>query len=700
MKECPRPERPTPVPGATRRLPAARRPSRPRNRNPSGQPLRRPTPLQGAHGVKVEARGAHLLAPSLCNPPPPSPQPAAYNFAPMPRPRFGGPPPWPALRRALRTLGPYRITATGAFLSLILVTLTSLISPRLLQWTIDYGIRPKDLDAVRLAAFGLVGVALVRGLFTFLQGYWPSGHRRAWPTTCAMRSTASCEPSFQLPRPDADRPTAHPRDQRRGAGAPLRAGPGCCRSVRLAGDALGCAVMLFLLNWQLALVALLIDPGDPGVILNFVRRIGPLFGLLQLKLGRLNTILQENLAGLRVVRAFAREAHERRAIASRPTALMEKRLQRGARLRRPLSRSSSSSPTWARGDVIWSAALQVIGGTLTSASWSPSTPTSPSCLLPDPPTGLHRPAHLARRRLGRAHLRDAGRRERGDRQARARARCRPVEGRVEFEDVTLPLLRRASRGAARTSASRPSRGRRWRCWARPAAGKSTIINLIPRFYDASGGRGAGRRPRRARRDARLACARQIGIVLQETTLFSGTMRDNIAYGRPDATPGRGRAAAAGGAGPRVHRRLPAGLRHAGRRARRRRSRGGQKQRIAIARALLVDPRMLILDDSTSAVDAETECPHPARRSSLPDAAAPLRDRPAHQHRAQRRPDPGARRRRDRGAGHARRTAARQQLYNEILASQFAEDAAARRNGHLPHILGRSGVGVRSWNRNR
>ena len=136
------------------------------------------------------------------------------------------------------------------------------------------------------------------------------------------------------------------------------------------------------------------------------------------------------------------------------------------------------------------------------------------------------------------------------------------------------------------------------------SGKSTVINLIPRFYDVT--RGAVKIDGVDVRDVTLDSLRsQIGMVLQETTLFSGTIRENIAYGRPEATMEEIMAAAkaaeahdfiiefADGYETQVGER---GVTLS----------GGQKQRVAIARALLLDPRILILDDSTSSVDVETE----------------------------------------------------------------------------------------------
>jgi ATP-binding cassette subfamily B protein len=128
--------------------------------------------------------------------------------------------------------------------------------------------------------------------------------------------------------------------------------------------------------------------------------------------------------------------------------------------------------------------------------------------------------------------------------------------------------------------------------------------LLPRFYDVSSGRVLV--DGHDVRDVTLESLRaQIGIVLQETTLFSGTIRDNIAYGRPEASLDQVVAAASAAAAhdfimdfPRRYD-TPVGERGST-------LSGGQKQRIAIARALLTDPRILILDDSTSSVDVATE----------------------------------------------------------------------------------------------
>jgi ATP-binding cassette subfamily B protein len=136
------------------------------------------------------------------------------------------------------------------------------------------------------------------------------------------------------------------------------------------------------------------------------------------------------------------------------------------------------------------------------------------------------------------------------------------------------------------------------------SGKSTIINLLPRFYDPSEGRITidGHDLRYVKLDS---LRRQIGIVLQETTLFSGTIRENIAFGKPEASDAEIMAAARAAQADDFIMDSPEGYQtHVGERGMT--LSGGQRQRIAIARALLLDPRILILDDSTSSVDLGTE----------------------------------------------------------------------------------------------
>jgi ATP-binding cassette subfamily B protein len=178
-----------------------------------------------------------------------------------------------------------------------------------------------------------------------------------------------------------------------------------------------------------------------------------------------------------------------------------------------------------------------------------------------------------------------------------------ITGKVDFEAVTFryfdagnPVLKEVTFSAqpGETIALLGSTG----------SGKTTIINLIPRFYDVSKGKVLV--DGNDVKDVTIESLRQkIGIVLQETTLFSGTIRDNIAYGRPDATTEEIISAAKAASAHEFIMEFPDGYATpVGERGST--LSGGQKQRVAIARALIMDPHILILDDSTSSVDLTTE----------------------------------------------------------------------------------------------
>jgi ATP-binding cassette subfamily B protein len=179
----------------------------------------------------------------------------------------------------------------------------------------------------------------------------------------------------------------------------------------------------------------------------------------------------------------------------------------------------------------------------------------------------------------------------------------PIRGHVKFDNVTFryfgstePVLSKVSFEA--------QPGQTIALLGATGSGKTTIINLIPRFYDVSEGKILidGHDVREVKLDSIRS---QIGIVLQDTTLFTGTIRENIAFGRPDATLEQIIAVAQAAEAHDFIMSFPDGYNtRVGERGVT--LSGGQKQRVAIARALLLDPRVLILDDSTSSVDLQTE----------------------------------------------------------------------------------------------
>jgi ATP-binding cassette subfamily B protein len=177
----------------------------------------------------------------------------------------------------------------------------------------------------------------------------------------------------------------------------------------------------------------------------------------------------------------------------------------------------------------------------------------------------------------------------------------PVKGQVRFEGVAFAYARREVLQDISLTAQP---GQVIALLGPTGSGKSSIVNLIPRFYDPT--RGRVLIDGHDVRDVSLNSLRsQVGTVLQETTLFAASVRENIAFGRPEASEADIIAAAQGAQAHDFISQMPQGYEtRVGERGVT--LSGGQKQRVAIARTLLLDPRILILDDATSSVDTETE----------------------------------------------------------------------------------------------
>src|SRR5215218_6554290 len=499
-----------------------------------------------------------------------------------------------AVRRALLYLRSYKGGALGAFLALLLASVASLTTPQLIRIAIDEGIAPRSMNVILLAVGGLVGAALLRGLFQFLQGY--------------LAERASQGVAYDL------RNDLFAKIERLGFGYYDRvetgqlvtrltsdveqirtfAGSGVVQLAAAVVMLLGTTTLLLVIDWQLALVALAVVPVIFVLLLRFVRR-------MQQTLGRLNSVLQEDLAGVRVIRTFAREDYESARYRSVNGELLGKNLEtvRAFSNNFPIVFLLANIGTLL---IVLFGGLQVMGGRLSIGELVAFNTYLGFLLFPIFTIGF---LAAGISRAGASSLRvfevlDA---PLGVQDAPDAVRLPPISCRVEFDDVHFRYPgdeREILRGVGFVAEP----GQTVAILGTTGSGKSTLVNLIPRFYDVTGG--SVRLDGFDVRDVTLASLRsQIGVVMQSSLLFSGPVRDNIAYGKPDATQEEIEAAAWAAQADEFIRALPEGYdtvvgeRGVG-------LSGGQRQRIAIARALLIDPRLLILDDSTSAVDAETE----------------------------------------------------------------------------------------------
>jgi ATP-binding cassette, subfamily B, multidrug efflux pump len=366
---------------------------------------------------------------------------------------------------------------------------------------------------------------------------------------------------------------------------------------------IGSILLMFNTDPRLALSMVPLLLVTSAIITFFIVKMRPLFLTMQQKLDRLNTILQENIAGVRVVKAFARADFE----AQRFEVSNEDYTERNIRVMQFMSIMSPALSACVNIGivvVIWVGGIQVAVGDVTTGQMVAFINYLQTALGP-----LLIMVNLAN--VWAAGIASAERVNEvletvPDVQDAPGAPALPVlvKPRVVFENVGFHYNGSIETNVLEGINLTAEPGEMVAILGATGAGKSTLVNLIPRFYDVSEGRILldGEDICCVQQDSLLA---KIGVVPQETVLFSGTVRDNIRYGRPQASDKEVVAAARAAQAHEFILGLPNGYdTHVEERGVN--LSGGQKQRIAIARALLTKPAILILDDSTSSVDVETE----------------------------------------------------------------------------------------------
>jgi subfamily B ATP-binding cassette protein MsbA len=351
----------------------------------------------------------------------------------------------------------------------------------------------------------------------------------------------------------------------------------------------------------LTLLALVAFPFIALAVRLIGRRLYRINARTQARVAQLTVLLQESLSATKIVKAFGREAHERRrfdAVNERLLALQLKNV-RADELTEPLMETLGAVGVMA---AVWYGGSRVIAGAMTPGAFFAFT--AALLMLYGPVRRLARllntvqQAAPAVERVFEILDRPPAIADRPGAVALA-----PFHEAIRFEAVTFTYAD-ADAPALRDISLTIRRGQVVAFVGMSGAGKSTLMDLLPRFHDVTAGRITI--DGHDLRDVTQASLRaQIGVVTQETVLFSDTIRANIAYGRPDASEEEVVRAARHAHAEEFIRACPDGYGTlVGERAVR--LSGGQRQRIAIARAFLKDPPILILDEATSDLDAESE----------------------------------------------------------------------------------------------
>lgn len=552
-----------------------------------------------------------------------------------------------------RFVQPYRWVMTMALLLVVLPVAMDLVVPRLLEFIIDKGIRANNMTAIIQGAVIMLISAVIGAVATLGQGIYRA--RLSQGIAYDMRNEMFTHIQA-LSFANLDEMQTGQLMTRLSSDVDVVRGfisAGLALILRAVITIAGSVVLLLMTDLQLSVIIIFLLC-VAGLLIRWIMKTAtPLFSVVQQKLAALNTIVQENFAGAQVVKAFVRERFEMDRFATSNLAYVDQNIKVGRllALAMPFLTVITNLGIVA---VIWWGGVRVIGGRLSVGQLIAFNNylligMSPLLLLSNMLTMISRAEASAVRLWEVLDTQPA------IQTASSPYKPEKMKGRVVFDNVsfhyaggrtgTLPpangsiILREIPKvhvngngnhnGVAHLGTGELANGhepngnhldqqydvldnvsftveagQRVALLGATGSGKSTLVNLIPRFYDVTGGQisidGVDLRtwaPEKLRS--------RIGVVLQQNTLFSGTVHENIAYGRPDASLDEVIAAAQAAQAHDFIMAMPDGYASQVE-ARGANLSGGQKQRLAIARALLIAPTILIMDDSTSAVDMETE----------------------------------------------------------------------------------------------
>lgn len=504
--------------------------------------------------------------------------------------------------KLLKYLKPYWHWAILAPLLMVLEVAMDLMQPRMIQRIIDEGIAAANMNVVINTGLWMVGLAFVGAVggigctvFTELASQGFSADVRS----ALFRKVQS----FSFANLDEletgaliTRLTNDVTQVQEVVSMALRI------MIRAPMMLVGSLVLAIITSPRLAILIAVLGPIVLAIVMWVINRAYPLFGEVQRRLDDLNTVLQENLAGVRVVKAFVRGAHEIGRFVGVNQRLMDQTV-RAVRIVAVNGPAMMFMLNLGVVGALWFGGAAVKAGTMYVGQLVAFVNYLTRILMSLNMVSMI-VMRFARAQASADRIEEVMAAEPTVKDAPSAQPTQLLRGRVAFEDVTFSYDDHSSAPVLKNVSFVAEPGQTVAILGATGSGKSSLIHLIPRFYDVTAGRvtvdGVDVR------DVQQATLRRhIGVALQEPVLFSGTIRDNIRYGRPEATDEEVIAVAKAAQAHDFIMSFPDGYDTVvGQRGVN--LSGGQKQRIAIARALLMQPAVLILDDSTSSVDVETE----------------------------------------------------------------------------------------------
>ena len=528
-----------------------------------------------------------------------------------------------SLKRIIPFLNPYRWIILGLVATVVIPVVMELIVPKSLNYIIDEGIKPGKMDAIWIGSGIMMGTALTGAIATLGQGVFRALFAQGLAFDLRNKLFSHIQ-TFSYS--NLDKMQTGQLMTRLSSDVDLVRGfssHGLSLLIRGILMLSGSVGMMFVIDVNLALITIFILPFTGVLLWALLKFARPLFMEVQIKLSALNTIIQENLAGVHVVKAFVREQYEIERFNRHNDVYMHENIKVGKLMAMALPMLTLLTNIGIVA-VVWYGGQDVIGDRLTLGELIAFNNylmigMAPLMMFGNILTMVSRADASAERIMEVLDTKP-------DIQITAEPyKASKIFGSVSFDSVVFHYDRYDSgsqsealhggRNVLREITLKAEPGQRIALLGTTGSGKSTLVNLIPRFYDVDSGiikiDDVDVRewdPEKLRQN--------IGMVLQQTTLFSGTIRENIAYGCSEASLEDIITAAKIAQVHDFIMTLPEGY-DSFVEERGANLSGGQKQRIAIARALLISPGILILDDCTSAVDLATEAKIQAALESIP-----------------------------------------------------------------------------------
>ena len=503
-------------------------------------------------------------------------------------------------KRLLKYMRPYLRQFVLAVICIILAAGANLYLPWIIKDMIDKVLAERDMMMLNAICIGIVVVFFLRGIFFYGQSYLVSfiGQKVIIDVREVMFRKFQRMPMAYFDKHQTGETMSYITNDVAAIQSAL-----VDQLIELVTEGsilIGSLVLMVVLDWKLSLLTLVVIPLVGQAMKIFGRKIKRNGTIIQERMADITSLLQESISSIRVVKSFVREDYEIKRFC-RQNELNFQAAMKNVQLTSLLTPSVEFLAAISVTVIVWFGGYEVVEGTITAGALVAFLTYAVN--LANPVKRLSRVYGNMQRAMAAVDRVFAVIDLEETIADRPDARPMPeTHGHVEFDHVSFGYKEGV---LALSDVSLEAKPGQMIAFVGPSgAGKSTIANLIPRFYEVTFG--AIFIDGRDIRDVTVGSLReQIGIVPQETMLFSTTVRENIRYGRLDATDAEVEAAARAANADAFIRELDAGYdTEIGERGLS--LSGGQRQRIAIARAILKNPRILILDEATSALDTESE----------------------------------------------------------------------------------------------